>query len=142
MAVNVPGRGWCCTVRGAPGTVYYGVLGPFAEGTYLRRVTLQVGGDAVQVAEIGVVLGASGEPSQVAYEAGRTLVERSTSYNFGSPSIVLDVAVGLNPKIVLWPGVRISSGARYCIVMFQPGAGPVRAELIATAEVVEVEAVD
>jgi len=26
--------------------------------------------------------------------------------------------------------------------MFQPGAGPVRAELIATAEVVEVEAVD
>ncbi len=142
MKVVVPGRGWCCTLRGAPAAVYYGVLGPFSEGTYLRSVSLWVGGDLAHIAEVGVVLGASGEASEVAYEAGRSLIDRSVSYNFGSPSIILDVGVGLSEMVVLCPGVRISSGSRYCIVMFGPGAGPVRAELVAVAEVVEIEEVD
>jgi len=116
---------------------FWGLLGPFAEGSFLRRLMLHVSGDAAFAMSIGAVLGPSGEASEVAFRAGKTLIDRSTDYYFGAPVLRVDVVAGTSPRYVLTPGVKIHSGSRYCVVMFATSAGPARVTLCATAEVLE-----
>lgn len=133
----IPGRGWSCFLQGIPATTYFGVLGPFPEGSFLRRVWLQPSANAAGAGQVGVVLGSSGEPTEVAYRAGQGLIDRSVVYGYDSPRISFHFEAGLSRPIVLCPGIRIHSGARFCIVYFLAGAGPTTVQMVAVAELSE-----
>jgi hypothetical protein len=137
MSILVPGRGSTCFLQGVPATTYFGVLGPFTDGAFLRRVELQVCADAAGAGQVGAVLGASDEATEVAYRAGKGLIDRSTVYGYGSPRISFHFSAGLSPPIVLYPGIEVQSGSRFCIVYFLSGAGPAVVQLIVTAETLE-----
>lgn len=116
----------------------YVVLGPFAEGAWLRRLWFSVSADAVGALTVGAVLGPSAEATADAFLAGASLIDSSDQRFGGQPVVVFQVIRGVAPQMVVPCGRRVMEGARYVVVCAHVGAAPNASTLIVGIEVLQV----
>lgn len=112
----VPGRSWCTVVEeDLVVASAYGLLGPFAEGDYLRRVGVMVISDGVTSGRFGARLGISNEATQEAYESGASIIQRSMYSPGGIPEMRWYAVAG----VPLWwwipVGIVGDTGSRYLV---------------------------
>jgi hypothetical protein len=118
-----------------PPAAGYGVLGPFAPGSFLHRVYVQVSADAASAGAWGIVVGSAAEESAASYAAGKSLIDRCDTYLQGQPSVGINVGVGISPVMVLTPGIRIDAGSQYAIAYLVGVAPATGVGMLVTVEV-------
>lgn len=142
MKGTVPGRGWC-TVAGFDIVVAsnFGILGPFSEGDFLRRVVMTVTADAATMGRFGASVGGSNEASAEAYMAGTPVIQRSMVAAGGVPEIDWYAIAGVPLALVFPVGVVVSAGARY-VVFHWNSSNVINRSIMVCAEVVELRKYD
>ncbi len=114
--VVVPAKGYVqhMTVNGA--VTVFGRLGPFPFGTYLEKVDLVITNvPSADVLFFKITMGTSSEATLVGLNAGRSLINRSTTSSASqNEMIVRPNAETVNISIPV--GVRVGTGPRYVII--------------------------
>lgn len=135
MAIVVPGKGWCSAVGGATARTDYGLLGPFADGDYLRRITVMITADGVTQGRFAATLGASAEASAEAFRAGSPLIQRSGAVTHTIPHFFWYGVAGVPLWFHIPVGVVGAVGARYVVWVWSAGAEAVNKWILVGAEV-------
>jgi len=115
MASIVPGRGWTVADQGEGVEARHVVMGPFAEGDYIRRVTIGVWCTANGEINIALSIGPSGEASREALNNGTPLISRGRGTVGTIPSLNMHVGGYVGANLWLPVGIRGSVGARFIV---------------------------
>lgn len=119
MHIMVPGRGHACTFQ-VEGVGYQeGVLGPLADGDYVRRFTYQLTCEGVLNCVFGASIGASNEATIQAFANGTSIIQRGETPGYGQPVCFVQGAAGSQHFGWLPVGIVGAGGARYVIVHLQ-----------------------
>lgn len=138
MATMVPGRSWC-TVDIQLGTATaYGLLGPLADGDYLRRVAVTIEADAATQGRFAATLGASGEASEGAFRTGVPIIQRSTGVTYNVPHYFFYVVAGVPSWFWIPVGIVGSVGSRYVVFVWNAAGETVNRTIMVSLDVMRL----
>jgi len=132
----IPGKGWASVVNWTESGAYYGILGPFAEGDYIRRLEVMVTGAIANNGRFCASLGRSSEATVASLRSGIPLIQRSTFAVGGVPVTFWAHGAFGQTTFVLPVGIGGDVGSRYVVFMVNPlgadvdGCGLVGAEVL------------
>lgn len=139
MSGIVPGRCWNTAVYWFADCLEYGMLGPFAEGDYIRRVSVAITGTALDHGRFAASLGRSGEATAEAHGAGVPLIQRSPYDVDGIPQMAWAIPAGGLFWMSLPLGIGGDVGSRYLVFVVTSTADQTIASCVVGAEVLRFE---
>lgn len=135
MRAVVPGKGWVSAAGSQLDFVHYGILGPFAEGDYLRRVTVMITADGACGGRFAATLGPSGEATNAAFVRGMPLIQRSLETWQTIPDLFWYAVAGVPLWFHLPVGIVGSVGSRYVVWFWSASTAEVAKTVLVGAEV-------
>lgn len=139
MGMVVPGRCWNTAVYWTAPCTEYGILGPFAEGDYIRRVLVAIGGTVADHGRFAASLGRSGEATAEAHGVGVPLIQRSPYDVDGIPQMAWVTNTGGLFRTWLPLGIGGDVGSRYLVFVVTSTAVATIASCVVGAEVLRFE---
>ncbi|MEE8478139.1 MAG: hypothetical protein V3S19_07195 [Gemmatimonadales bacterium] len=137
MGNVLPGRSWSCNVDVSAGGSFYGVLGPFSESDFIRRVGIHYSAIGVQSVVFCGVIGASEQGNAAALTAGRSLISRSSTMLGGVPSWQVHLIAGSGSHVWIPLGFQGGTGSQWIVGRFFSG-GAVSSFALFTADVLRI----
>lgn len=137
MRILVPGQGFVFAAREVIQETEWGLLGPFSEGSFLRRLRVFWHAEGATVLTFRAALGSSSEATLVGIEAGISLVHRANAPGSSPPSAGFAVYSEQGGWFELPVGVRIGPGAKYVIVALTSALADITSSWVVTAEVLD-----
>lgn len=110
-----PDHGYFVSVEQAGFGYGFVVVGPMAEGSWLRRIRVFWCAEATTLLTVGLALGSVPEASAVAYGAASALIYPGSWTRQGHPAISMTVVGAAQGWFDVPCGLEIYSGARYVI---------------------------
>jgi len=142
MSIVVPGKCWTTAITGPGSETYFGVLGPLAEGDYLRRLQITIMANGKGTGRFAASFGPSEQPNQASMSAGVPVIQRSTAAIGGVPAFEFFVVDGVTVNLVIPVGVRSTVGARYLIFYVRAGTADVGYTFIVSLDVLRADKAD
>lgn len=139
MSAIVPGRSWCTTHTGTGIVSSYGLLGPLAEGDYLRRLMVMLSVDGAQEGRFAATIGPSDQATLQSYEAGIPVIQRSNVTSGIVPCIYWHAAAGAPAWFWIPVGIVGSVGARYVVFAWNTLHGETQSTIVVGADVLRFE---
>lgn len=139
MATVAPGRCWNTCVYWTSPCTEYGLLGPFAEGDYVRRLQVSITSTAADRGRFSSSLGRSAEATAEAHAAGVPLVQRSPYEVNNIPQFGWSVPTGGQFRLWLPLGIRGDVGPRYIVFVVTSMAAATIGSCVVGAEVLRFE---
>lgn len=137
-----PAAGDGFTSIAVAGVQEFFVAGPFAAGSVLRRIFLDVtiladvvGGDL----RVAFTVGASAVANLASFQAGSSVLRRSDSNIAGVPCFAWRNIVEMHARMQLFPGVRFAGGSNYVIVGVENASASASTLVNAALEIVRSE---
>lgn len=116
----VPGRGHNITLlAGVAGTESFGVVGPFVQGDFLRRLFVTVTAVSAGTAALGGAVGAAPEGNAASFRAGSSILDRSPFAIQGRPVFAFNMGTFALLSAVFPLGIPIRSGALFMVLVGQ-----------------------
>lgn len=139
MAIVVPGKCWCTAAYWTQMSTNYGVLGPFAEGDYIRRISVMATGVVANHGRFSASLGRSGEATAESHRAGVPLIQRSTYYVNGVPQLLWSHQSEGEFFMYVPVGIGGDVGSRYVVFVVVPAGAELSGCMVVGAEVLRIE---
>lgn len=141
MKAIVPGRSWCTCCHGTGEASCYGLLGPLAEGDYLRRLMVAISANGAQYGRFAASVGPSEQANLQSFEAGVPVIQRSTLTAGIVPCLVWYAAAGAPTWFWIPVGIVGSVGARYVVFSWNCVEAEVQSSIVVGADVLRFERV-
>lgn len=139
MAIIVPARSWTGGTGGVAGAERWIVLGPMAEGAWLRRLFVSVYAPGAGRVSFCPVLTSVGEPNVTALRAGRALIDQGGVVLFNKGALVWTSFEGLSVELYVYVGLQIGTDARWLVCLCTEEGGLANAGFAVSAELVRLE---
>lgn len=136
MALIVPASSWTGAACEFTGATRWIVLGPMAEGAWLRKLHVTIYSPSTGRCIFCPVLTSVGEPNVTALRAGRPLVQVGGQVLHGKPCLNWMSVDLLNIGFDLYVGLEIATDARWLVCLVEEQGGTMNATVTVSAELV------
>lgn len=139
MSVIVPAKSWTGAVCEFAGATRWIVLGPMAEGAWLRKLHCTIYSPSTGRIVFCPVLTSVGEPNVRALAVGRPLVQVGGLTLHGKPCLNWMSVDLLNISFDLYVGLEIATDAKWLVCLCEEQGGIMNATFTVSAELVRLE---
>ena len=139
MSAIVPGRSWCTVFTGVGVASDYGLLGPLAEGDYLRRLMVMINVNGVQGGGFAAAVGPSDQATLESFESGVPVIQRSDVTSGIVPCIYWHAVAGAPTWFWIPVGIVGSVGARYVVFAWNTLHETVQSTIVVGADVLRFQ---
>lgn len=139
MGVIVPAKSWTGAACEFSGATRWIVLGPMAEGAWLRKLHVTIYSPSTGRCVFCPVLTSVGEANVVALAVGRPLVQVGGLVMHGKPCLNWMSVSLLDVSFDLYVGLEIATDARWLVCLVEEQGGVMAATFTVSAELVWLE---